>query len=170
MAYGVAREKREAVAVLRVVLNRVGIELYLLPNGQRILPRLIEVVAARKDRESGADRPVKQIRLGETERNISLQISNVRRKSERLAEAQEIVGLIRQADITAGKAADAARQADGLFTFFLELQEYVHRALFDVALDLGILRLDGLKIIELIQAQQAEFPQIVAEHVAFTEQ
>ncbi len=41
--------------------------------------------------------------------------------------------------------------------------------MFDVSLDFGILGLDGLEVIELIQTQQAEFPQIVAEHVAFTE-
>src|SRR5258708_5075195 len=107
MAYGIAREDREAVAVLRVVLHRVGIELHLLSNRQRVLPRLIEVVAARKDSESSADRPVEKVGLGETERNVALQVAYVGGKGERFAEPQEIVRLIGQADIAAGQAADA---------------------------------------------------------------
>ena len=72
--------------------------------------------------------------------------------------------------IGAGEAADAARQADGLFALLLELQKNVHGALLDVALDLGVLRLHRLEIIQLIQAQKAQLPQVVAEHVAFVEQ
>ncbi len=67
MAYGVAREKREPVAVLRVVLHGVRIQLHLVAHRQRILPGLIEVVTARKDCEAGADRPVKQVGFREAE-------------------------------------------------------------------------------------------------------
>src|SRR5882762_2295107 len=170
MTYRIAREGRESVAVLRVVLHRVGIELHLLPYRQRVLARLIEVVAARKDCETGADRPVKQVRLGENKWSIALQIAYVGGKGERFAEAQEIIRLIGQADIAAGEAADAAGQTDGLLPFFLELEKNVHGALLDVALDFGILGLDLLEVIELVEAQEAEFPQVVAEHVAFAQQ
>src|SRR4029077_15941107 len=43
-------------------------------------------------------------------------------------------------------------------------------ALLDIALDFGVLRLYGLEIIQLVEAQKAQLPQIVAEHVAFIEQ
>src|SRR5260370_27917221 len=169
MAYGVARERREPVTVLRVVLHGVRIQLHLVTHRQRILPGLIEVVTARKDCEAGADRPVKQVRFREAERDITLQVAYVGGKRKRFAETQEIVRLVRQPDVTAGKSADAAGQTDGLFAFFLELEKDVHRALLDVSLDFGILGLDGLEVIELIETQQAEFPQVVAEHVAFTQ-
>ena len=86
-------------------------------------------------------------------------VPTLRGQGERFAEPQEIVGLIGQADVAAGKAADAARQADGLFALLLELQKNVHGALLDVALDLGVLRLHRLEIIQLIQAQKAQLPQ-----------
>ena len=54
------------------------------------------------------------------------------RKAVCLAKSQEIIRLIGQADVAPGKGADAAGQAYGLFSFFLELQEYVHGALLDV--------------------------------------
>ena len=42
-------------------------------------------------------------------------------EGECLTEAKEVVGLIGEADETAGETADAALQTDGLFAFFFEL-------------------------------------------------
>src|ERR1700735_161102 len=96
-------------------------------------------------------------------------ITDLRGEGERFAEAQEVIGLIRKADEAAGQAADAARQTDGLFAFLFDLQIDVHRAGFLIALDLGVFGLERLEIIELVEAQQADFPEPVVEEIAFVE-
>src|SRR5260370_34629164 len=68
----IAGKYSEAVTVLNVVLHGVGIELHLIAHRQRILLRLIEVVAAPEHGETRADRPVKKIRLWGTGRKIAL--------------------------------------------------------------------------------------------------
>src|SRR4029077_11928854 len=96
---GVAGKYSKAAAVLNVVLHRVRVELHLVADRQRILLRLIEIVAAREDREPRADRAVKQVRLGEAEGNIALQSPDIGAESEGFAEAEKIVGLIGQPNV-----------------------------------------------------------------------
>ena len=66
--------------------------------------------------------------------------------SEGLAETEEVVGLVGKADEAAGETADAALKADGLFPFFVELEEDVDGAILGVALD--FCRLFGIELLE----------------------
>ena len=45
-------------------------------------------------------------------------------------------------------------EADGLLALLLELEQDVHGARLGVALDLGVLRLDAVEIVELVEPQQ----------------
>ena len=94
--------------------------------------------------------------------------AKLRGESERFAQAQEIVGLIGEADEAAGQAADAALQADGLFAFFFELEIHVDGAVLGVLLNFdGLVRFDLVEIIELVEAQNADFPIALIEELAF---
>ena len=46
LAQRIARKQSEAVAVLHVILNRVGVQLDLVSQGQGSLLRLIEIITA----------------------------------------------------------------------------------------------------------------------------
>jgi len=89
-------------------LNELRIDADGLPEQQRFLLGLIETVAAGKNREARGNRTVEQVRLGKTELEASLQAAELRGESERFAEAQEVVGLISEADEAAGKPAYTA--------------------------------------------------------------
>ena len=52
------------------------------------------------------------------------------------------------------------------FTFRMN----IHRARLHVALQLRIFRLDRIEIVELVQPQNAQFPEAVVEYLAFVEQ
>ena len=70
----------------------------------------------------------------------------------------------------AGDSAHAAGKADRLLALFLHLQLDVHRAGFDVSFQIRVFRLDGVEIAELVQTQNAQFPEPVVEHLAFVQQ
>ena len=118
----------------------------------------------------GGDGPVEQIRLGESEIDVALNVAELRRKRQRFAQPQEIVRLIGEPDEAARKSADAAREADRLLALLLHLQLDVHRAGLHVVLQLRVFGLDRIEIAELVQAQEAQFPVAVVEDLAFIEQ
>src|SRR5581483_2949769 len=102
----------EAGARLRVILQRVQERLGKVQPlaGQDVeLLRLVEVVTARVDREPELQRAVEQVRLGEAEKQVALAIADVGLNGERFAEAEEVIGLVVQADKRSGQTADAAR-------------------------------------------------------------
>src|SRR6266404_1958003 len=164
----VARKDCEAGAVLVVVLNELGIDADGLSAEERRLPGLVKLVAAGKNRESRGDRPVKQIGLGESEKEAAREIAELRRESQSFAKTQKVVGLIREADEAAGQAADTALQPDRLFALFLQLEVDVNRAIFIVAFDLrSLVRFDLVEVVELIEAEDAHLPQSLVEELAF---
>src|SRR5260370_16688889 len=103
------------------------------------MPGLIKLVTAGENRKTRGNGPVKEIGLGESEKETTRKISELGGKGKRLAEAQEVVGLVGETDETAGEAADAALQADGLLAFFLEFQAHVDCAFPFIPLDLRAL-------------------------------
>ena len=85
-----------------------------------------------------------------------------------LAFAEQVVGGVVDADEGARQSADAAGQADAVLALFLHLQRDVDRAVLHVLLDFRILfRLQRLEILQLVQPQQAEFPQVAVVDLAF---
>ena len=168
LAKRVLGENREARAVLHVILDILRIDAHGLLKQDGFLAGLIEIIARGKKRETGGDGPVKEIRLGKTKHERARQASKLRGECERLAKAEEVVGLISEAHETAGQAADAALQANGLLAFFLELERDVDRSGLVVALDFGgLVRFDFVEIIELVEAQDAQFPKALVEELTF---
>src|SRR5207244_3086526 len=82
--------------------------------------------------------------------------------------AEEVVGLIVDADESAGQSTKAAGQADTVLTFLLYLQREIDGVVDRVLLGLGIgLRLQRLEILQLIQPQQAQFPEPAVVNATF---
>src|SRR5581483_10044073 len=162
---GIAQREGEARARLRVVLQ-------VLKQGRRQvqplasknfgLLRLVEVELSGVNRESRLQRAVPQVGLGESELEIALAVTDVCADAESFPQAQKIVGLVSQADESSGQAADAAGEADAVLALFMDFQEEVHCASLFVEAAIGhvgIIRLQLLEVSQLIQAEQAEFPQ-----------
>src|SRR5438045_1079402 len=93
LADGIAGEKREAGAVLIVILNELRVDADGLASQERGLAGLVKLVAAGKNRETGGDGPVKEIRLGESEEETAGKSAELSGKSKRLAKPQEAVVL-----------------------------------------------------------------------------
>jgi hypothetical protein len=150
----VIREGREAGAVLVVILDELRVDADFVAANQGRLLRLVKFVERGKHGEAGADRPIQEIRLGEAKHQVALVLADLAGKSEGFAEAEEVVGLVGEADEATSKAADAALQADGLFTLFPELEEEIDGPGFGVALDFdGLIGVDLVEIVELVDAQ-----------------
>src|SRR5262249_8774745 len=146
----ILREDREAGGILRVILHELRVDADGLAEEKRFLFSLVEIVAAAENRKAGGDRTIEEVGLGEAEHEAALQVAELRGERERFAEAEEVVGLIGQADEGAGQSADAALQADRLFAFFLQLEIEIDGAFFCVALDLdGFVFFDALEVVEL---------------------
>src|SRR5258708_11464621 len=164
----VVRKRRKARTVLVVILNELRVDADLLASELGRLLGLVEFVQRRKYGEAAADRPVKQVRLRESEHQVPLVLADLRGKGERFAESEEIVGLVGQADESAGQPADAALQPDGLLALFMELEQQVHRTLLLVALDFhGLVWVQLVKIIQLVDAQHAQLPPPLVEELPF---
>src|SRR6267378_4203424 len=76
----IAGENREAGAVLVVVLNELRVDADGLAGQERRLPGLVKLVPAGKNRETRGDGPVKEIGLGESEKETARKIAKLRRK------------------------------------------------------------------------------------------
>src|SRR5712692_164123 len=164
----VLRENRETRAVLDIVLDKLRVDTDGLLQQQGFLSGLVKLIAAGKNCEASGDGPVKQIRLGKTKHEGARQTSELRGEGQRFAKTQEIVGLIGEADEAAGQSTDAALQTDGLLALFLEFEGNVDIAFLGVALDFGgLVRFDFVEIVELIQTEDAQFPQALVEKLAF---
>src|SRR5208337_2849233 len=67
--------------------------------------------------------------------------------------------------------ADAPLQANRLLALFLQLQQQVDGAVFRVALDLrGLVRIQLVEIVQLVQPQNTDFPCVLVEERAFVKQ
>src|SRR5271154_5763413 len=110
------------------------------------------------------------MRLRKAKIDALLDVADRRGKRQRFSQSQEIVRLVGSPHETPGKSADSAREADGLLALFLHLQLDVHGAGLHVLFQLGILRLDRLEISQLVQSQQAQFPEAVVKDLALVQQ
>ena len=124
-----------------------------------------------EDGEAGGDGAVEQIRLREAEHEAALQVAELRGEGQSFAEAQEVVGLIGKANEGACQSADATLQADGLLALFLKLEIEIDGPFFGIALDLdGLIFLNALEVVQLVETQNAELPEALVEKLAFVEQ
>src|SRR6266850_1634791 len=170
LLYRIAGKHGEAGAVLVVILDELRIDAHRLALQERQLASLIETVAAGENREAGGDGAIEKIRLGEAEHEATLNVAELRGEGESFAEAEKIVGLIGKTNERAGQAADAALQTDGLLALFLEFQGKVDRTLFLIAFDLdGLVFLNTIEVIELVQTQDADFPGALVEELALVQ-
>src|SRR5882724_4354163 len=170
LLYRIAGKHGKAGAVLVVILDELRVDADRLPLQERQLASLIETVAAGEDREAGGDGTVEKIGLGEAEHEAALNVAELRGEGESFAEAEKIVGLIGKANERAGQSADAALQTDGLLALFLELQGEVDSAFFLIAFDLdGLVFLDAIEVIELVQTEDTDFPGALVEELALVE-
>src|SRR5438876_7838550 len=117
LANRIAGEEGEAGAVLIVILNELRVDADGLAGQESCLAGLVKLVAAGKNRETGGNGPVKEIRLCKSEEETARKIAELRGKSKSLAQSQKVVGLIGKADEAAGQTADTTLQADGLLAF-----------------------------------------------------
>ena len=62
-------------------------------------------------------------------------------------------------------------QTDGLLALFLELEVEIDGTFLGVAFDLnGLVFLDAFEVVELIQAEDADFPGALVEELSFVEE
>src|SRR5712675_989021 len=166
----IAGKHGEPGAVLVVILDELRVDADRLALQERQLASLVETVAAGEDREAGGDGAIEEVRLGKAKHEATLNVAELRGEGESFAEAEKIVGLIGESDERAGQATDAALQTDGLLALFLELQGEIDCAFFLIAFDLdGLVFLDSIEVIELVQTQDADFPGALVEELALVE-
>ena len=119
-------------------------------------------------RPAELQRPVKQIGLGEGQRLVALVLADLELHGQALALAEQVVRGVVEADKGARQPADAAGETDAVLAFLPDLQRDVHRGILHVLLDLGVLfGLQRLEVLQLVQAQQAQLPQIAVVNLAF---
>ncbi len=153
---------------MHVILDELRVDADILLEQDGFLLGLVKVIARRKNGEACGDWPVKKVRLGKSKHKGARQAAELRGEGQRFSKTQEVVGLIGEADEAAGQSTDAALQTDGLLAFFLEFEGDVDIAFLGVALDFsGLVRFDFVEIVELIQTENAQFPQALVEELAF---
>ena len=103
-------------------------------------------------------------------RNWRLDVAEVALQAQCLAQAEEVIGLVVDAEECAGETADAAVEADGVLALFLDLEEQIDGAGFGVLVGLGVFfDLEWLEVLELVEAQQAVLPQLGVVDLALFE-
>src|SRR5208282_3181432 len=150
-AHRVAGKGRETLRIVGVVVLKSGIDRHLGTQQKPGLAGGVVVELIRKYGEAGGNGAIEKIRFREAEYEVFLNIADLGRQREGFAQAEEIVGLIRQSQETAGNSADASREADGLFLFFVQFQTDIHRAGLGVLLEVGVFGLERIEVIELIE-------------------
>src|SRR6266852_6365864 len=170
LLYRIRGKHGESGAVLVVILDELRIDADRLALQERQLSSLIETVAAGEERKTGRDGAIEKVGLGEAEHEAALNVAELRGEGESFAETEKIVGLIGESDEGAGQATDAALQTDGQLALFLELQGEVDSAFFLIAFDLdGLVFLDAIEVIELVQTEDADFPGALVEELTLIE-
>src|SRR6202000_2131059 len=92
-----------------------------------------------EDLDAERDRLVAQIGFGESEAEVAVEVADVGVDRERLAEAEEGVGLVVEADEVSREAADAAVEADGVLALLLQLDKEIDGAVVGVLMGLDVL-------------------------------
>ena len=99
---------------------------------------------------------------------VRADVAQIALQAEGFTQAEEVVGLVVDAQESARQAAQAAVQADGVLALFLDLEQQVHGAGFGILMGLGVLiHLERLEVLQLVEAQQAVLPQLRVVDAAF---
>ena len=155
------------VVVLRQRLLRLGQVRRLAGLGLVVLGR-VEVLFVVENLEAHIERAVADIRLREAEDKLAADAAQVALQAERFAQAEEVIGLVVDAQKRAGLAAHAAIQPDRVLALLFHLQQQVHRARLGVLVGLRVLiHLEGFKVLQLVQPHQAVLPQLRVVDLAF---
>ncbi len=99
----------------------------LLPGQHRYLAALVEVEPPQVHDEAELQRTVQEVRLGEAEADVAHASAELGFDGERLAQSEEVVGGVVEADEAAGDTGDAAVQADGVLAALLHLERDIDR-------------------------------------------
>ena len=79
--------------------------------------------------------------------------------------------MVGQADESARQAAHASLQTDRLLSLLVQFQEDIDRSVLGIALDFGrLIGIELVEVVELVQAQDADFPGAFVEELAFVNQ
>ena len=139
---------------------------------QRGLPSLIVNELLTIHRKTDCDLAIQEVRLGEAKHNIFLQSADVCLDREGLAQTEEVVGAVTQADERASQSTHAAGKTDLVFASFSYFQREVDQAVFFVEMALGhvgILWFQLLEESQLVQPLQAQLPILFVIDLAFFE-
>ena len=99
------------------------------------------------------------------------EIADVGLKVEGFAEAEEVVGLVVETDEGAGEAGDTTVETDGVLALFFEFQEQIDGGVVGIFAALGVLLdLERLEVVELVEAQEGEVPELRVVELAFLDE
>ena len=172
----IRQEDRAAITVLDVVQQVLCAERIVIGNQVRAREngrflRLVVVIALHIQGEPGLDGVVEQVGFGEAELHRIHARSKLRAKTQSFAQSEEIVSGIGCPDETAGDSGNATVQLDRILAALFYLERDIDGVGLGIPLDIGrFFGLQRFKIAELIQAQNAEFPQAIVEDLAFVDQ
>src|SRR5271157_18497 len=111
--------------------------------------------------EADIERSVAHVGLREGEHEGAADVAQIALQAERFAEAEEVVGLVIDAQEGAGKAAQAAVHAYGVLALLLNLEQQLHGAGFGILVSFGVLiDFKRFKVLELVEAEQAVLPKL----------
>ena len=119
--------RRGLVVVLRQRLLRRRQVHRLAGRGLVVLGRVVVLLVV-EDLEADVERTIAHVGLREAEQELAADVAQVALHAERFAQAQEVVGLVVDAQEGARKPADAAVQADRVLALLLHLEQQVDRA------------------------------------------
>ena len=131
----------------------------------------VEVLLVVVDLEADVERAIANVRLREAKEELAAYVAKVALQAERFAQAEEVVGLVVDAEERARQAADTAVQADRVLALFLDLQQQVHGSCVGILMGLRVLLdLERLEVLQLVEAQEAVLPQLRVVDLAFIQQ
>ena len=114
---------------------------------------------------------LRDVGLREAKQELAADVAQVALQAEGFAQAEEVVGLVVDAQEGAGEAADAAVEADGVLALFLDFEQQVDGAGFGILVGFGVLvDLERVEVLQLVEAQQAVLPELGVVDRAFVEQ
>src|SRR6202008_3818599 len=91
--------------------------------------------------------------------------------AECFTQAEEVVGLIVKADEGSAETADATVETDRVLALFLDLKEKIDGAILGILVGFGVLLdLQGIEIIELVETEETQLPEMAVVDGAFFEQ
>ena len=148
------------VVVLRERLLRGG-QVDRCAGGGLVILGGVVILLVVEDLEAHVDGAVFEIGLRKPKEEAAAYRAQIGLQAQGLAQSQEVVGLVVEAEESAVVAADAPIQADRVLAFLLHLEEQIDSAGIGILMGLGVLiDLERIEVFHLVQAQQAELPEL----------